>query len=86
MYCGYFDDTTFVIVAVCAISNNLQVRFLFSLHHAKSHEGSGKGIVSLMKMLIEDLEDEIKHGIKDDVKPQKEFEADMKTVKLEGGA
>ena len=58
----------------------LQVHFPFSLHHAQSHEGSGEGIVSLIKMPIEDLEDEIKNGIKDVVKTQKEFAPDMNTV------
>ena len=66
-----------VLVAAGDISNILQVHFPFSLHQAKSHEGSGKGIASLMKMLIQYLEDEIKHGIKDEVETQKEFEADM---------
>ena len=47
----------------------------------KSHEGSGKGIASLMQMLIQDLEDEIKNGIKDEFETPKEYEADMKLVK-----
>jgi len=42
--------------------------------------GESKGIVSLMDMLIEDLEDEIKNGIKDEAKTQEEFEADMKAA------
>jgi len=42
--------------------------------------GESKGIVSLMNMLIEDLEDEIKNGIKDEGKTQEEFEADMKAA------
>ena len=36
--------------------------------------------LSLIKMPIEDLDDEIKHGIKDVVKTQKEFAPDMKAV------
>ena len=47
----------------------------------KSHEGSGKGIASLMQMLIQDLEDEIKNCIKDEVETPKEYEADMKIGK-----
>ena len=58
----------------------LQAHLLLSLHHAKSHEGSGTGIVSLMNMLIEDMGDGIRKGIKDEARTQKEFEADMKTV------
>jgi len=42
--------------------------------------GESKGIVSLMSMLIEDLEDEIKNGIKDEAKTHEEFEADMKAA------
>merc|ERR1719345_557346 len=42
--------------------------------------GESKGIVSLMSMLIEDLEDEIKNGIKDEAKTPEEFEADMKAA------
>ena len=36
--------------------------------------------LSLIKMPIEDLDDEIKNGIKDVVKTQKEFAPDMKAV------
>ena len=42
--------------------------------------GESKGIVSLMNMLIEDLEDEIKNGIKDEARTHEEFEADMKAA------
>ena len=71
-----------LIVTACEISKILQVHFPFSLHHTQSHEGSGEGIVSLINMPIEDLEDEIKHGIKHDVETQKEFEADMTIVNI----
>ena len=33
-------------------------------------------------MLIEDLEDEIENGIKDEAKTQEEFEADMKASEI----
>lgn len=42
--------------------------------------GESKGIVSLMNMLIEDSEDEIKNGMKDEAKTQEELEADMKAA------
>ena len=58
-------------------SSNLAPR---RCHHAQSHDGSGNGIVSLIEMLIEDLENEMNNGMKDVVKTQKEFAPDMNTV------
>jgi len=46
-----------------------------------SRKGESKGIVSLMNMLIEDLEDEIKNGTKDEVDAQLEFEKAMEVAK-----
>lgn len=46
-----------------------------------SRKGESKGIVSLMNMLIEDLEDEIKNGTKDEVDAQLEFERAMEVAK-----
>merc|ERR1719473_543929 len=52
----------------------------FEFSDKGKRSGESKGIVSLMSMLIEDLEDEIKNGIKDEAKTQEEFEADMKAA------
>jgi len=52
----------------------------FEFSDKGKRSGESKGIVSLMNMLIEDLEDEIKNGIKDEAKTQEEFEADMKAA------
>jgi len=46
-----------------------------------SRKGESKGIVSLMSMLIEDLEDEIKNGTKDEVDAQLEHEKAMEVAK-----
>merc|ERR1719146_601198 len=42
-----------------------------------SHKGQSKGIVSIMTMIIEDLEDEVKNGVKDEVSSQTEYEKAM---------
>jgi hypothetical protein len=46
-----------------------------------SRKGESKGIVSLMNMLIEDLEYEIKNGVKDEVAAQLEFEKNLEVAK-----
>jgi len=46
-----------------------------------SRKAESKGIVSLMSMLIEDLEDEIKNGVKDEVDAQLEHEKAMDVAK-----
>jgi hypothetical protein len=50
----------------------------FEFSDKGSRSGESKGIVSLMDMLIEDLEDEIKNGLKDEATTQEEHEKEMK--------
>jgi len=45
-----------------------------------SHKGQSKGIVSLMTMFIEDLQDEVSNGIKNEGLSQMEFEKALKTA------
>jgi len=47
----------------------------------ESRKGEAKGVLSLMTMLIEDLEDEVKNGIKDEAKAHEEFEDMLKSAK-----
>jgi ribosomal protein S15P/S13E len=46
-----------------------------------SRKNESKGVVQLMTMLIEDLQDEIKNGMKDEEETQLEYEAEMKAAK-----
>jgi len=46
-----------------------------------SRKNESKGVVGLMTMLIEDLQDEIKNGIKEEGETQLEYEAEMKAAK-----
>jgi exonuclease VII small subunit len=46
-----------------------------------SRKGESKGIVSIMSYLIEDLEDEIKNGVKMEAKSQADYEDAMKAAK-----
>jgi len=46
-----------------------------------SRKGESKGVVSLMTMLIEDLQDEIKNDTKDEEETQGEYEDEMATAK-----
>merc|ERR550537_1574406 len=52
----------------------------FEFSDKGSRSGESKGIVSLMNMLIEDLEDEIKNGLKDEASEQEEHEKEMKAA------
>merc|ERR1719421_2074635 len=47
---------------------------------SKSH-GESKGILSIMTMIKEDLEDEISNGVKTEKQTQKDFEAQLKSAK-----
>jgi hypothetical protein len=47
----------------------------------ESRKGEAKGVISLMTMLIEDLEDEVKNGIKDEAKEHEEFEKMLASAK-----
>merc|ERR1719146_298244 len=51
----------------------------FSDKGARKNES--KGIISILTMLIEDLQSEIKNGIKDEVAAQAEFEENVKSAK-----
>jgi len=46
-----------------------------------SRKNQGKGIISILTMIIEDLEAEIKNGIKDEVAAQAEFEKNVDAAK-----
>lgn len=46
-----------------------------------SRKNQGKGIISIITMIIEDLEAEIKNGIKDEVSAQAEFEKNVDAAK-----
>lgn len=59
-----------------AVSEDQAPEFEFSDKGSRS--GESKGIVSLMDMLIEDLEDEIKNGLKEEAATQEEHEKEMK--------
>merc|ERR1719191_926759 len=50
----------------------------FAPSDAGSRKGESKGIVSILTMLKEDLEDEVKNGVKDEMAGQKAFEEEMK--------
>ena len=47
-----------------------------------SRKNESKGVVGLMTMLIEDLQDEIKNDMKDEEETQLEYEDEMKTAKI----
>jgi len=47
----------------------------------ESRKGEAKGVISLMTMLIEDLEDEVKNGITDEAKAHLEFEKMLASAK-----
>merc|ERR1719252_19362 len=47
----------------------------------EKEKNQGKGIISILTMLIEDLQSEIKNGIKDEVAAQAEFEKNVKAAK-----
>jgi len=46
-----------------------------------SHKGESKGAISALAMIIEDLEDEVKNGVRDEVAAQTEYEKSMDTAK-----
>jgi len=46
-----------------------------------SHKGEAKGVVSIMTMIIEDLNDEIKNGMKAEEEAQLEYESQMDAAK-----
>jgi len=48
---------------------------------AGKRKNQGKGIISILTMLIEDLQSEIKNGIKDEVAAQAEFEKNVAAAK-----
>merc|ERR1719281_2396634 len=52
-----------------------------SFSDSGSRKGETKGVISLMTMLIEDLQDEIKNDTKEEGATQEEYEKDMKAAK-----
>merc|ERR1719235_180527 len=52
-----------------------------SFSSAGKSGGESKGIISLMTMIKEDLDDEVSNGVKNEKKAQKEFEAQLGTAK-----
>lgn len=53
----------------------------FEFDSTNSRSGESKGVVSLITMLIEDLNDEVKNGLKSEEDAQLEFEKMLKTAK-----
>merc|ERR1719305_988584 len=52
-----------------------------SFSSAGKSTGASKGIISTMTMIKEDLDDEIKNGVKEDIESQVEFEAQLGSAK-----
>jgi len=52
-----------------------------SFSDSSSRSGESKGVISLMTMLIEDLQDEIKNDTKEEGSTQEEYSKDMKAAK-----
>merc|ERR1719305_1169975 len=52
-----------------------------SFSSAGKSTGASKGIISTMTMIKEDLDDEVKNGVKEDIEAQVEFEAQLGSAK-----